>query len=1123
MSTTSSRPPSRARNTALLGIAALALISVVGVSYREWRQYSRANAGAAQSRAIVDSLDRLLASLIDAETGQRGFLLTGETRYLEPYNRAIQEVPAELSAALRVLATRSGQFANAARLNALTADELAELRDTVELRRTRAIAPPLAIFLSDRGKQTMDQIRAISAQIRQAEISSQSQAATEGEAAAGTALLATVAGSLVLLFLFAFGLEPFASPDPQAQQRSWTVRYGSAVLAVVVMVLFRMALTPLMGSRSMPFTLFFPAVWFAAWFGGLRPGALSIALSGLAGTYFFAEPTKSLLIRYHDDQIALLMLVVVGFGMGLLSRSQQQAVLRAMQAENAERNERQRFETTLASIGDAVIATDHAGRVTFANKIALSLMRCAGSEIAGKPLDEAFRIVNEFTRAAVESPATRVLREGAIVGLANHTVLIARDGTEVPIDDSAAPIRAADGSVQGTVLVFRDITERRRAEAARQLLASIVDSSEDAIIGKDLNGIVTTWNRAAERMLGYAASEMIGRPVSVLAVPDRPDEMPEILERIKRGERIEPYQTLRRRKDGTVIHVSLSVSPLYDASGRITGASKILRDITAQVRAQQELAEQRERLRVTLRSIGDAVIATGTQGGVTYLNPVAETLTGWTSEEAAGRPLEEIFRIINEQSRQTVQNPVARVLREGKIVGLANHTLLISRNGKELAIDDSAAPIRDVRGEMMGVVLVFRDVSEKRAAEKLAAAQAAELRHSEERLATVMRHLPVGVGVIDTKGHVVIANPAWKAFLRGDIPSVDLQEARRWRAVSPEGRPVAPSDYPGQRALRGEEVLPGINFLRKEDAGVERWMRVSAVPLRDQTGQITGALAMLQDIDEERRAEAQRAELLAKERALEIEKALRETEAELARVTRALSLGELASSIAHEVNQPLAGVVTNAEAGLRWLSGDTPNIEEAKESLAMIAEDGARAGEVIRRLREFLKKRRPETAPLDINEVVREAVALTRAELERREVEIRMELSGNLPPVSGDRIQLQQVIVNLIMNGAEAIADTGASRKLVAISRRSVDGRILVAVRDSGVGIRAEDMPRMFDAFFTTKATGMGMGLSISRSILEAHGGRIWAEANEGPGLTVQFSLPVQQAGGKSSTVGEPS
>jgi PAS domain S-box-containing protein len=287
-----------------------------------------------------------------------------------------------------------------------------------------------------------------------------------GEAAAAAALIIAVAASVVMLFRFAFGLEPLASSDPQAQRRSWPFRYGAAILVVALTVLFRAALTPIMGGRSMPFTLFFPAVWFAAWFGGLWPGALCIVLSGLAGSYFFAEPTGTLYIRYHDDQVALLMLVIVGFGMAVLSHAQEQAVLRALQAENAERQERQRFETTLASIGDAVITTDANGNVTSLNSIAQSVTGWTEQEAVGKPLPQVFVIRDEATGREVENPATKALREGRVVGLGNHTVLLQKNGAAIPIDDSAAPIRQPNGEVQGTVLVFRDITARKRAEEA---------------------------------------------------------------------------------------------------------------------------------------------------------------------------------------------------------------------------------------------------------------------------------------------------------------------------------------------------------------------------------------------------------------------------------------------------------------------------------------------------------------------------------------------------------------------------------------------------------------------------------------------------------------------------------
>lgn len=392
------------------------------------------------------------------------------------------------------------------------------------------------------------------------------------------------------------------------------------------------------------------------------------------------------------------------------------------------------LKTILASIGDAVISTDSQGRIVFANAVAESLLRSASGELVGRQFDDVFRLQNEFSHAKLESPVAKVLREGTIVGLENHALLIAQDGTEVPIDDNAAPVRDEDGNLQGVVLVFRDISARRRAEAARRLLMLIVESSDDAIISKDLNGTITSWNKGAERIFEYSAEEVVGKPISIIAPPDRIDEMPAILRRIRNGERVDHYETVRRTKSGTLVNISLTVSPVRDPEGNIIGASKIARDITELVRRRAELAEQREWLRVAFSSIGDAIITTDKTGRVTFLNPVAADLTGWQTSEAAGKPLAEVFRIINEESRRTVENPTATVLREGIIVGLANHTVLISRDGKERSIDDSAAPIQNDKGETLGVILIFRDVTESRAALKRLEMQAAELRRTNEEL-----------------------------------------------------------------------------------------------------------------------------------------------------------------------------------------------------------------------------------------------------------------------------------------------------------------------------------------------------------------------------------------------------
>jgi PAS domain S-box-containing protein len=388
------------------------------------------------------------------------------------------------------------------------------------------------------------------------------------------------------------------SADPRARERPRLLVYGAAVLATIAGLLLRMALTPLIGNTAVPFITFFPAVLFSAWYGGFRAGALSILLSVLAADYYFVSPVGTFLIPAPGDRITLLIFVLVGFGMALLSHSQRRALERAEQeasrrreAESAERSQRQRLEITLGSIGDAVISTDAEGRVVFANRIALSLLRWPEADVAGKHLDETFRIVNEYSRAKVESPVTKVLREGTIVGMANHTILIARDGTEIPIDDSGAPIRGESGAIEGTVLVFRDVTERRRAEDTSRLLASIVESSDDAIVSIDLNGMVTSWNKGAERTFGYSAGEMIGHPISVVAAPEADGEMPGMLERIKQGELITGYETAQRTKSGNLVNVSLTVSPIRDAMGRIVGASKIARNITESVRAADRLAQ----------------------------------------------------------------------------------------------------------------------------------------------------------------------------------------------------------------------------------------------------------------------------------------------------------------------------------------------------------------------------------------------------------------------------------------------------------------------------------------------------------------------------------------------------
>src|SRR6266480_5163198 len=241
------------------------------------------------------------------------------------------------------------------------------------------------------------------------------------------------------------------------------------------------------------------------------------------------------------------------------------------------------------------------------------------------------------------------------------------------------------------------------------------------------------------------------------------------------------------------------------------------------------------------------------------------------------------------------------------------------------------------------------------------------------------------------------------------------------------------------------------------------------------------------------------------------EEALRDAQAELAHVTRVMTMGELTASIAHEINQPLAAVVTNANACLRWLAGPIPNLSEAREALAGITRDGKRASDVIGRICALVETSTTEKAGLDLNEAIQEVVVLVQSEIQKSEVTLQMELAIDLPQILGNRVQLQQVILNLVMNAIEAMDTvTDRPREMLIRSCEHESDQLLVAVQDSGIGIDRQDLGKIFDTFYTTKSQGMGMGLAISRSIVENHGGWLWATPNDGPGVTFEFALPIE-------------
>jgi hypothetical protein len=396
-----------------------------------------------------------------------------------------------------------------------------------------------------------------------------------------------------------------------------------------------------------------------------------------------------------------------------------------------------------------------------------------------------------------------------------------------------------------------------------------------------------------------------------------------------------------------------------------------------------------------------------------------------------------------------------------------------------------AVPLRDETGNILKWYGVLTDIEDRRQAEQA-------LRRSETELRQLIDAIPQQVFVFDAAWNPLFANQRDREYT-GLAP----EEAQLKDAVA---RIFHPEDLKKLEAIREQALLEAASFelearIRGKD-GQYRWFLIRDNPLRDEQGRVLRWYGTRTDIEDRKRAEEE----------------LRRAQAELARVTRVVTMGELAASIAHEINQPISAIVSNGSACLRWLAGDPPNLDEARENARRIVRDGKRAGDVIIRVRALATKTATAKVRLDMNEVIQEVIGLARGEVHRNGAVLRTEFAVDLSPVLGDRVELQQVVLNLVMNGVEAMSTVGDRPQELLIRTQNDEGdQVRVTVQDSGIGLDPQNMERIFDAFYTTKHGGMGMGLSISRSIVQHHGGRLWAVANDGPGTTFHFTVPKYQ------------
>jgi PAS domain S-box-containing protein len=476
----------------------------------------------------------------------------------------------------------------------------------------------------------------------------------------------------------------------------------------------------------------------------------------------------------------------------------------------------------------------------------------------------------------------------------------------------------------------------------------------------------------------------------------------------------------------------------------------------------------------------DAVITMDAQGAITSWNRQAEMVFGWSNSEAIGRHMSDL--IIPERQRKAHEHGIRHFLAtgEGPILQRRIEVTAVRRDGVEFPVDLEVSPMR--LGQDWVFSAFIRDITDSKLAEE-------KLRESELNLRQMTETIPEMLWSATPEGEIDYCNArlldytgfspeevmdnGWAKFLHPD--DVD-QTVRVWMSCIKTGAPYR------------VEVR---NFHAADRT--YRWCVASALPLLDREQRILKWHGTVVDMHDWKQTQEE----------------LRNTQAELAHMTRVMTMGELTASIAHEVNQPLSGIITNASTCLRMLNADPPNVEGARETARRTIRDGNRASDVITRLRALFDKKGCTTEPMDLNEAVQEVIALSLNRLERNQVVLRPELAGDLPFVTGDRVQLQQVILNLLQNASDAMsAVDDRPRQLLIRTESAEDDHVRLMVQDSGVGFDPQVVERLFEAFYTTKNGGMGIGLSVSRSIIEGHHGHLWAELNDGPGARFSFSIP---------------
>lgn len=540
-----------------------------------------------------------------------------------------------------------------------------------------------------------------------------------------------------------------------------------------------------------------------------------------------------------------------------------------------------------------------------------------------------------------------------------------------------------------------------------------------------------------------------------------------------------------RRADGCYRWFLIQAAPLRDSGGRIIRWYGTNTDVEELKLAQEELQKQTSRLDQLFEQAPEAVAVLTTEDCIVRVNKEFTRMFGYQPDEVLQRPINDL--IVPDGDIET-SRAYTRLLKQGGRIEI--ETVRRRKDGTEIDVSLLAISVRRTSGEQVVNYAIYRDITERKRAEQ-------RLRESEARFQGMADTAPVLIWMTGTDGLCNYFNKPWLDFTGRTI---EQEVGTGWI----EG--VHPDDVQGcfdgfLPAFAARKPFSMEYRLRRAD-GEYRWVIESGIPRYTEVGEFAGYIGSNIDITELKRAEAERARL-------------HQVEADLAHINRVSMMGELAASLAHELKQPIAAALTNAKTCVRWLRRDTPDVAEGCEAALRMINDATRAAEVIDRVRSLYKRDTSDRERLDVNEIIREMIILLHDKADRNSISIRTELDSGLPLITADRVQLQQVLMNLILNGIEAIKD--AKGELTITSKKTLDAQLLVSVSDSGSGLPGGEVDRIFDAFFTTKAQGTGMGLSISRRIIECHGGRLWASSNTERGATFQFTLPTDVAASSPS------